>query len=199
MSMGRCHLTLQRKWCWLPPWEDGAFSCHQSSPRSSYPILPLLVPALGTQSGMPGTPFAAAWAVGSDAPTAAWCHFIALFCPRHALLLPSHPASYPRLYLGLSEVFVAQRASPFSRVEKAHRLSSEIHGRNMVPSSGGFSQLQSLRVLKARLLRYCVFPIKTWGKHQFAGDGWPLVADSCKPVSYPTSTPAFFHQMPHRF
>lgn len=124
-----------------PLWEDGTLSCHQSSPRSSHPILHLLVPALGTHSGMPGTPFAAAWAVGSDAPTAAWCHCIALFCPR-PVLLPSHLASCPRLYLGLSGVSATQRASPSSRVVKAHWLSSEIHGKNMVPSSsGGFGQL----------------------------------------------------------
>lgn len=42
-----------------PPREDGTLSCHQSSLRSSHPILPLLVPALGTHSGMPGIPFAA--------------------------------------------------------------------------------------------------------------------------------------------
>lgn len=77
------------------------------------------VPALGARSGMPGTPFCClGWRLSHPKSS-----LMSPYCPalleHNVLPLPSHPAGLlPRLYLGLSMVFISKAFSPFSGSEE---------------------------------------------------------------------------------
>lgn len=111
-----------------------------------------------------------------------YCHVLvqgmSFFC------LPTQPASCPRLYLGLSEVFFSSKQLALSPGLRRKLASEAMVGIRFSPGPAWFQLLEVLAnykaasgILKVRLLRH-----PGWEKHQFADDGWPLVVDSCKAV-----------------
>ena len=81
------------------------------------------VPALGTHSGMPGTPFCCLGYRLSHPKSSLMSPYCPALLEHNVLPLPSHPASFlPWLYLGLSMVFTSKPFHPFSGSKKGQQI-----------------------------------------------------------------------------
>ena len=81
------------------------------------------VPALGTHSGMPGTPFCCLGYRLSHPKSSLMSPYCPVLLEHNVLPLPSHPASFlPWLYLGLSMVFTSKPFHPFSGSKKGQQI-----------------------------------------------------------------------------